>query len=197
MADASHWADDVRTDPQYSQIRPWHFVDMPLGSNYSQAPAHGDVVTAIKAQQDFLKSSDPATLKEALRLVIHFVGDAHQPYHAGTHDDAGANAVNVTWFGAPTNLHHVWDTEMLYQIGLSAPDLAVDLDSRHYAVPAQLTPEAWVTESSALAKRNYPSTGTSTLGQDYYNSHVDVARQRLWQAAMRLAALLNSQYGCN
>lgn len=199
FAEAATWADSVRTDPNYAAYKPWHFVDMPLGSKYSTPNAHGDLVTALAAQTDrMMHGSSKAARAEALKLVLHFVGDAHQPLHCGDHNDYGGNAVDVTWFGFGTNLHHVWDTEMLYEMHLTVEQIVDAIESDHASTTAgkfdQLTPVDWVNESSAQAKTLYPSS--SNLGSAYYNQWVGVMKQRLWLAGMRLAAVLNQNLGC-
>lgn len=130
FVDSSTWADDERS------VKPetgaWHFIDIPRGVRKGEIarycpPATGCVVVALAEQVRVLR--DPRASAEAradaLRFVIHFVGDIHQPLHATTNDDMGGNCVPVTFFDrAPMetnlqresyspNLHAVWDVGII------------------------------------------------------------------------------------
>ncbi|MGA3295591.1 MAG: S1/P1 nuclease [Candidatus Acidiferrales bacterium] len=147
MADASTWADDYRAiDPSTGG---WHFIDIPRGASRSGidqycSPA-GCVVSALEDQVTILRTpgSDPKKQAEALRFIIHFAGDIHQPLHATTNNDRGGNCVPVNYFEKQThlvnadagayspNLHSVWDTDIVETIakGETADQFAAELDA--------------------------------------------------------------------
>jgi S1/P1 Nuclease len=125
FVDSSTWADDERG--REPATAPWHFIDIPLG--VTQGPAQkfcgagGCVLQAITDQLAILKDKNAPGPKRAaaLRYIIHFVGDLHQPLHGSTNSDRGGNCVPVKYFGRnphdrnnsyTPNLHHVWDTEI-------------------------------------------------------------------------------------
>jgi len=130
LVDASTWPDDVRHERNNG---PWHYIDIPLGKHRGPLDEfcgpEGCVTRAIEQQRAILKdkSADPGKRAEAIRYLIHFVGDLHQPLHAANNADNGGNCVAVTYFHhAPLpnpahpdrdeyapNLHQVWDTEIL------------------------------------------------------------------------------------
>ena len=122
MADSSTWPDDIRSQAKNG---PWHYIDIPRGAK--RAPLSdfcgkdGCVTKAIEDELAILKNknADPAKRAEALRYIIHFVGDLHQPLHAVTNDDEGGNCVPVNYLrrkarqqdqGYSPNLHVLWDT---------------------------------------------------------------------------------------
>ena len=121
MADASTWADDVRGERKNG---PWHYIDIPRGAErrpFEQycGPA-GCVTRAIGEQLAILKDKnvDAAKRADALRYVIHFVGDLHQPLHTTTNADEGGNCVPLKYFrrsphehnhSYSPNLHSLWD----------------------------------------------------------------------------------------
>jgi nuclease S1 len=122
MADASTWSDDVRGEKKNG---PWHYIDIPRGAQRGPLQAYcgeeGCVTRAIMEQAAVLKdkSADGAKRADALRYVIHFVGDLHQPLHSTTNADQGGNCVPVKYFrrlprernhGYSPNLHSLWDT---------------------------------------------------------------------------------------
>jgi hypothetical protein len=130
MADASTWADDFRSG--HPETGPWHYVDIPRGVSEFDlaklcAESNGCVTQAIRDQLAILRSpaADPQRKGDALRYVIHFVGDIHQPLHATTNNDQGGNCVPVAFFGESPkltypdtesyspNMHGVWDSGIL------------------------------------------------------------------------------------
>lgn len=147
LADASTWPDDIRS--QRPETSPWHYVDIPLGTTRREVEKYCDpkescVTRAIKDQLAILRSSDtdPQKRADALRFLIHFVGDLHQPLHAVTNNDEGGNCVPVAFFDlrsqlrnpqsesyAP-NLHGVWDTNILERAttGKTSEEVAAALD---------------------------------------------------------------------
>jgi hypothetical protein len=130
MADASTWADDARNVEKTSQ---WHYVDIPLSVTQEQpdidpwcAPVgppdsskdrSGCIVTAISYEWGILRdaSRPEAERAKALRYLIHFVGDLHQPLHDTDNDDLGGNCTALTFFAEdrPANLHAIWDYKLI------------------------------------------------------------------------------------
>ena len=178
LADASTWPDDIRSiRPEAS---PWHYVDIPLGTKHPSVdkycdPKEGCVTRAITDQLAILRSADadPQKRADALRFVIHFVGDVHQPLHATTNNDQGGNCVPVAFFDiqpklrnpqtesyAP-NLHGVWDTNILGKAttGKTVEQVAAELDksfSKKIAHWQKGAPniDAWALESHRLAEKD-------------------------------------------
>jgi hypothetical protein len=138
MEDASTWADDLRSlRPETS---PWHFIDIPRGAARdavaeSCPSSTGCLTSAIHRQLELLRSNatDAKTRADALRFVIHLVGDLHQPLHCITNDDMGGNCVPVQFFdAAPTvanpehetyrpNLHAIWDSGIIQRLRGATP----------------------------------------------------------------------------
>jgi hypothetical protein len=125
LVDASTWPDDVRNELKNG---PWHYIDIPRGAPHGGlAPYCGNegcVTKAIAEQLAILKdkSADPPKRADALRYLIHFVGDLHMPLHATTNNDEGGNCVPVRYFRRrpheshhlfTPNLHALWDTAIL------------------------------------------------------------------------------------
>ena len=125
FVDSATWADDERGVD--SSTGPWHFIDIPLSKKTGNAQdfcgTGGCVLTAITQQLAILKDKTQPAAKRAnaLRFIIHFVGDLHQPLHAETNGDRGGNCVPVKYFrrkphehnnSYTPNLHHIWDTEI-------------------------------------------------------------------------------------
>lgn len=130
LVDASTWPDDVRNERRNG---PWHYIDIPRGKHKGSleeyCSAEGCVTRAIEEQRAILKdnSADPVKRAEAIRYLIHFVGDMHQPLHVINNGDNGGNCVPVKylhheplsnplhpeWESYSPNLHQIWDTEII------------------------------------------------------------------------------------
>jgi hypothetical protein len=125
MADASAWADDIRPEAKNG---PWHYIDIPRDAKRGPLDQYcgkdGCVTQAISQQLSTLKNSaaDPRLRAEALRYIIHFVGDLHMPLHATTNNDVGGNCVPVHYLrrkprahnnSYTPNLHSIWDTAIV------------------------------------------------------------------------------------
>jgi hypothetical protein len=131
IEDASTWADDYRK--AHPETGGWHYIDIPRGAakgSFTCDPVESCITLALAEQIKILQypASDPSARANALRFIIHFAGDIHQPLHCSTNNDRGGNCVPVTFFGqAPLetdqvtatyqlNLHGVWDTQLVERI---------------------------------------------------------------------------------
>jgi hypothetical protein len=151
------------------------------------------VVAAIGKYSAILanRRNSPAERAEALAFVVHFVGDVHQPLHAGYRHDAGGNDYQVRWHGRGTNLHRVWDSLMLDGTHLSAAQYARKLQAESTSLATGGTPAEWAEESCRIDRDRdvYPSS--RFIDQAYVQRELPIAERRLRQAGVRLAALLN------
>jgi hypothetical protein len=201
LDEAATWPDDMRSDPDpfwQKTASPWHYVTVP-GTDYDVAPPEGDAVTALRQFRATLL--DPKASKKdkqlALRFIVHLVADLHQPLHAGSGQDKGGNAVKVTFAGKPTNLHSVWDSELVDEEQLSFTEFAERLGRR--TTPEQViawtdpNPLDWIHESAEIRKGVYPQ-GKMELGWDYIYRFRPIMERRLQQAGVRLAAYLNDLF---
>ena len=136
--------------------------------------------------------------KEALRYLIHFVGDIHQPLHLGNAKDRGGNNISLVYKGRFTNLHALWDGGLIYLAGKSLVQYASDLNRRFAAREADSwnlsDVTKWADESRVLAlDRAYvlDPSGRGALSKRYIEQSREIIDLRLTQAGIRLAGLLN------
>lgn len=222
LAGVANWADTLRnTDPaRFKATSKWHYVNAQGGGcdfDVARDCPNGDcVVAAIDRQRAILadRSQPLAARRDALKFIVHFVGDVHQPMHAGNRTDSGGNGfqVSLTTPLAPeayardkyvsgvmgTNLHAVWDYYILGERGLSLSQYADRLDALPWP-PAPETPlsppMAWARESCRLidARGLYPAS--HKMDSAYPTAMRPLAEQRIRQAAWRLSTLLNETLG--
>jgi hypothetical protein len=201
LSEVSNWMDEIRSDSTYKDMGDWHWVTIETGKTYDQSPKNpkGDVIATIDRIVGELKKHklDPKTEEEYVKMLIHLVGDIHQPLHVGCCDDQGGNKVKVKWFGRDTNLHSTWDSNMIDDTKLSYTELASYLDE-----PDPMTVAAWqknsvldwAGESMSHRKQVY-EIGDGNLSYKYSYKNLPIVKQRLLQAGIRLAGLLNEIYG--
>ena len=219
LAAISTWADEVR--PQRAESYGWHFVDIPKDSDgfsetrdcykpdekrpTSKDDHHNCVVNRIAMFRQVLadKSGSLQDKVEALKFIVHFVGDIHQPMHAVA-EARGGNDIHVSEFGSaqcgkyPCNLHYEWDTGLIEHTGHSEQEYADYLEklisSKDMQARSGGTPEDWANESLSLAKQAWLSEGGS-VDEKYFQANIGVVDERLALAGLRLAAVLNDSFG--
>ncbi|HEU5291713.1 MAG TPA: S1/P1 nuclease [Cyclobacteriaceae bacterium] len=200
LAMASTWMDDVKSDSTYDKYEDWHWVTIEDNETYDQTKKNpkGDLIYALEKIISELKSKklSPKEETERVKMLIHLIGDLHQPLHVGR-ADRGGNDVKVTWFGGNSNLHRVWDSDMIDGTRLSYTELA---ESLYKPTAAEVkawqsnSVRDWAKESIALRKQVY-DIGDGKLGYQYQYKYFNIARDRMAQAGVRLAGLLNAIYG--
>lgn len=190
------WADDIRADPAWAKAETWHYVNIADGATYESTKKSetGDVLEAIGRFSRILadRTAPREERATALRFLVHFVGDLHQPLHAGRAEDRGGNDILVLWQNEPSNLHSVWDSGMIDASKLSFSELAELID---HVEPEQeqawrkSEPADWAKESMALRTQIY-DLGDHRLSHKYVYRNWPTVEIRLLQAGVRLAALL-------
>jgi hypothetical protein len=222
---ASHWADDLRPFKEFDSFKPLHFKDIFFSEDGTPLPEidPNNIVKALEDNVEILKTStDKNAQAQALRFVIHFVGDIHQPLHctarvsaANPHGDQGGNLVKIKIAAdggqlKDSNLHSYWDGGIgsfprsgpnfapppLNTIGPAAK-LAMKGNPATNAglqLDEPFNYNAWVDESFDLAKK-WAYKGVrigKTQTAAYNNNATRIARRRVAWGGYRLAALLNA-----
>jgi hypothetical protein len=222
---AATWADSYRN--AHRETSQWHFVDIELGKPDLDAACFGHPPSAVPASAgpaqaclvDRLNAfeaelANPGTPQAerivALKFVLHFVGDLHQPLHASDNQDHGGNCVRLALGGSrTTNLHSYWDTGLIAPMGTDpmavASVLAAQITPQDRAAWAKGDSKAWALESFGVAKRVVYTFGSPpgcdanaapmTLPAGYEASATAAVKVQLEKAGVRLAAVLNKALG--
>eukprot|EP00276_Gloeochaete_wittrockiana_P013957 CAMPEP_0184334508 /NCGR_PEP_ID=MMETSP1089-20130417/3272_1 /TAXON_ID=38269 ORGANISM="Gloeochaete wittrockiana, Strain SAG46.84" /NCGR_SAMPLE_ID=MMETSP1089 /ASSEMBLY_ACC=CAM_ASM_000445 /LENGTH=355 /DNA_ID=CAMNT_0026658791 /DNA_START=13 /DNA_END=1080 /DNA_ORIENTATION=+ len=255
LADIATLPDSYDHDSQGSWSSHLHYVDNPLNAtSFQMGPAcldtNGCVVSAIYNYTYILsKNTNPvpkgicsnnstaSNMKEpcALSFLTHYIGDVHQPLHVGYTSDAGGNGFSVTWYTSQTNLHSVWDSQIIYKYEDTVGNrtwqgMAQDLINELNKNPTLRTewynvtdPRVWANESFAYVRyscynlepgsaffyskiiqdnvnhKTHERQAEATcscpvLGDSYYGRNIPIVKERLMQAGIRLASILDLLY---
>ncbi len=203
LAEVANYADDIKSDRKYREFSPWHYVNFPADKAYTEVPhsSEGDVVQGIQKCIAILKDPKTDQSKEVfyLKMLIHLIGDLHQPMHIGRAEDRGGNDIQLQWFGRGSNLHRVWDANLIDDYGMSYTELARTLPrwSRNKMRDVQEgTVYDWVEEVQEVTNRIYDSAEVGEkLGYRYRYVWWDTVEEQLLLGGLRLAAVLNEIYG--
>ncbi len=208
IAISSNWADFIKSDTAMKYIEPWHYINAPWHLNYPDFSAYlqrdsiVDAFTKLNFLISELKNKNLSMEKKRmyLRLVIHIVGDIHQPLHVGRAEDLGGNKIKVFWFNEPTNLHALWDDKLIEFQKLSYTEYTANIN---HATTEQRTAwqaqplSGWLFESYQLADKVYKSVTQpdQKLSYRYNYDHVEMMNGQLLKGGVRLAGLLNQIFG--
>lgn len=224
------WPDQIRHWYRYRWSSPLHFIDTPddaCSFDYSRDchDTHGGkdmcVAGAIKNFTSQLSHYHHGTsdrrynMTEALLFLSHFMGDIHQPMHVGFTSDEGGNTIDLRWFRHKSNLHHVWDREII--LTAAADFFDKDMESLQKAIQANFTHGLWSDDittwkdcddlSACINKYAMESINMAckwgykgveageTLSDDYFNSRMPIVMKRIAQGGVRLSMILNRVLG--
>lgn len=206
LADIATWADDLRDDPAqkalWQSTRVLHYVNFQRGDCHYVAPRDcrdGQcVVAAIDRYAAILgdRTRPDAERRQALKFIVHFVGDVHQPLHAGYRDDRGGNRHQVRMDGKGSNLHRVWDSGLLGTRHLRWKNYAQQLADDGPVVlppdvPGEAAPAQWAEESCRIVRDDGVYPPGRDIDAAYVKAERPIAERRLKEAGARLATLLN------
>ena len=202
MAIASTWMDNIKSDPAYDHTHDWHWVNIPDGMTYKETKKNpnGDLINSIRTFIKELKSGSLTAEEEKkkLKMLIHLVGDIHQPLHVGNGEDRGGNNTKVQWFYDDSNLHRVWDSEMIDYTQLSYTEFsaAINHPSNQQIENWQNTDVIdWANEAIKLREQVYNLPEDREIGYKYQYENRDLLDRQLLKGGVRLAGLLNEIYG--
>lgn len=216
LADVSTWADAIKSDPTYGHVSWYHFEKMDDGSRYlnhiqalpADLKAKGGLLQALLVSERTLESRTETWGEKdaALRFLVHFIGDLHQPMHSGRPEDKGGLRVPVKWGERDSNLHSVWDSGLILTAHAALfADQPVNADwsviyarhlmqtlSRRATLPpaTRHNPESWLNESMTFRNAAYNREHTTNPAA-YERAQIQVVDWRVYSAGLRIADTIN------
>lgn len=200
------WADEIR--PQRKETSTWHYINLPVANPQGPwqpfCPETGCVVRIVDEMKARLADpAQPAAARaEALKFLVHFTADLHQPLHAGDRADRGGNDLPVVFNNRPTNLHSLWDTPLLERAA-SQPGFRQRLARKAgYFERRRIqkgTPADWAWQAHDVSRdaayAPLPAARPALLGEEYVRTAAPAVELQLKRAGLRLARLLNESIG--
>lgn len=199
LAEVSNYGDEIKSNPKFKKLNYWHYVNLSSDESYASAPKNpkGDVVMAIKKCISVIEDITQPKNERAfhLKLLVHFVGDLHQPMHVGRKADRGGNDIRIQWLKKNSNLHRLWDSHLIDSRSMNIVEWTNDIDqisSKKLKRITKVPIEKWISESQILAKIIYKSTlPNSKLDHHYLDRYLPILQSQLQKGGVRLASILN------
>ena len=199
----SNWLDNASHTPDYEYTKTWHYKNIDADQTYEDCTLNpkGDVVSALKTQIEVLADSTAKDEQKslALKIVIHLMGDLHQPMHMGHLSDKGGNSVKLNYFGRENNLHSIWDTQLVESAHKwSYSEWQYNLDRITTETESRIMQgdiDEWAKQTYLLATNiyNYFKPGIRVSYDDVARWAPVIERQFLL-GGVRLAAVLNEVF---
>jgi hypothetical protein len=223
LGEVANWADEIKDTDWGKRRRSWHYDDVPLcgAAEYAKYCRNGRCASAQLARQIEILGNvraKPGQRNEALKWVVHLVGDIHQPLHAANRGDRGGNSVHASFFGqreyAPgktINLHGVWDVEIVQRLlsdrGGESAIVSAPITDRARKAWEKGSISGWIEESHRIARDTvYPLLPVAAscsdkildvvaIDQPYYARAAPLIEIQIRKAGVRLARVLNEALG--
>ena len=207
VAIAGNWADFIKSDPAYNYLSSWHYIDFDRPYTYPEMQTyllHDNRVDAYTKLQFLISKLEKKNISREnkllyLRMLIHIIEDVHNPMHVSHADDRGGNDFKVYWFKERTNLHAIWDYNLIDEQHLSYQKYASAIDHTTASQRAALQKapvSKWLYESNQVTEKLYNEIKPKAkLSSKYEVTHIRIVNQQLLKAGIRLAGILNQLFG--
>ncbi|WP_242692080.1 S1/P1 nuclease [Aridibaculum aurantiacum] len=207
LAMGSNWADFIKSDSNYRYLNTWHYINFEQGLSYQQmkdflaSDKEVDAYTKLNFMMEEMKKKDVPKETKAmyLRLIVHIVGDLHQPLHVSAKGTTGGNQVKVNWFNEPSNLHRVWDEHLVSFQDLSYTEMvrAINFTNKQQRRTWQSQPiSQWLYESYSISNVLHEEIKqpNQKLMYEYNFRHQQTMYDQMLKGGVRLAGLLNELF---
>ena len=197
IEDAANWMDAMRSNKSFDFMKPYHYVDFERGATVTELSGDNiiNVLNKTLNDLDHIKGLSNEEIKTRLFYLFHLVGDLHMPLHVGYKDDKGGNTVQVSFFGRGSNLHAMWDSDIIEYKGLTLADvLAMNkYKPNELATIKQIDITAWAKDSRKYLKNVY-GLQTAKVSDMYIDDNYPIIKQQILKAGLRLAAILEHYF---
>ena len=191
IEDAATWMDEQRSDRTFDYLKPLHFVNVEKGDSYDKN-SNNNIISALnKVLSDFeqLKTLSDEEIKLNLYKVFHLMADLHQPFHVGYRKDIGGNKHQVQFNGHGTNLHKLWDSEIIESKNISLSTIeGLAISEKNKPIDIY----SWLNESRAHLDKIYP-VGRE-IDENYLNIGAHIIEMQLANAGIRLSNILEKYF---
>jgi hypothetical protein len=197
IEDAANWMDAMRSDKSYNYMKPYHYIDFDHGAGVTELSGDNIINVLNKTLKDLdnIKGLSNDEIKTRLFYLFHLVGDLHMPLHVGYSDDKGGNTVQLSFFGRGSNLHAMWDSDIIEYKKLTLADVLKmnTLQPGELAAIKQIDVTSWAKDSRKYLKNAY-ALNESKITEVYIDANYPIIKEQLLKAGLRLAAVLEQYF---
>ena len=193
--EAGCWMDEIRSDHTYDYLKPCHYINIEKGESYKPT-SEANIINELNKVIDRLKERSKHSKEENaidLKILMHLVGDLHQPLHVGYGIDKGGNKIEVSLLGHTSNLHKVWDSEIIRHSRVTADGclrLALSYSSGEKQAIEKIDIIGWMNDSRSQLDQVYDFTD-GIISEGYITKNTVLIEKQLIAGGLRLSALLN------
>jgi len=198
FGEAATWMDEIKGDHAFDSLKPMHYINVERDKTYVKTEG-ANIVNELELVIAQLLKKEPRDKKDTelyLKILFHLVGDIHQPLHVGYGADKGGNTIDVDFLGKDTNLHHVWDSDIIELTHISLNGclkLANTLSKQEVQNLQKIDVQAWMDDSRALLPEVY-NFQDHLITQPYIDTNKEVIKKQLLKGGIRLAAVLHRAF---
>ncbi|GAB4450248.1 MAG: S1/P1 nuclease [Bacteroidales bacterium] len=189
---ASTWMDDMRRNAEYAYFKTWHYINIEKDMPYDSAKTGTDnVYVQLQNAINNLKNKKNLSLKQItfnLKILFHLMGDFHQPLHVGYGIDRGGNEIKVNFLGKRTNLHAIWDTDIIEQANISFENVNALSQKKIYKNLKEVNLLKWMTKTRKMLVAVYHFS--NPIESKYIEDSKHIIQHQLLLAGLRLAQIL-------
>ena len=197
------WADEVRSDKKYAYSYQWHYQNLKDGMTTADFQKLLDNPKAEGEHLFYALDTLTSRLKkdkndaEALKFLVHFVGDLHQPMHLGRLEDLGGNKISINWFGKTINLHSLWDSYIIESNKMSYSEFSRYLQDKFEPKRSEFKKYSIlqsIEAGYAIRTQIYAYDTTDTNNYHYVYFFANKQDEMLYRGGIQLANILNDIY---
>jgi len=197
IEEAANWMDNIKKDHSYDYMKPYHYANFDKGTNVIEVNGDNIVyqlnktIAELRNKQKLSKEE----IKTKIEILLHLVGDLHQPLHVGYGSDKGGNSAQINYRDKGTNLHSFWDYGIIESKNITLKDC---LKSNKFCKKEirniqQINVVLWSVESRGLLDQIY-NTGGNKVSDEYVNTNAVLIENQILKAGIRLAAVLKEVF---
>jgi hypothetical protein len=196
--DAACWLDSIRGNPKNDYMKPWHYINFEKDKTYVKT-REVNIINQLELCFNMLQKKSFLTtelINQQLKNLFHLVGDLHQPLHCAYASDQGGNLQMVKFLNKPSNLHKVWDSQIIDEKGIdiwSCSKVLMGLQQKEITEIQKIDPVAWMNESRSLLPKVYDFKN-GNIDQLYLDQNATVINIQLTKAGLRLATVINKYF---
>jgi len=199
IEEAGNWMDNLRSDHNYDYMKTWHYLNLDKGAQYVPNTDNNIINALAKAIDalDHKSKLNDSEIKANVLIVFHLVGDMTMPLHVGYGADRGGNTIQVTYEGHTSNLHRVWDSEIIEREKITTEDCLAfykTMGKEEINENEKINVQDWMNEPRALLDNVYNIPAGNAIDQAYIDRNKSIVEQQLVVAGIRLAAVLQEVF---